>query len=194
MGIVAKGAGRRFARRLCALCCLAVIAGVVLAAAVPPGPSSPASPASAPSATEQQQQPAGGGRLADVVASRLRERVREAGALGTELLAQGASAAAAAIGQLEASRIPSHEGTAAHAASSARAQLAGKAPPRLRVCGSPAVDGYAHVNASCLEASPTAAGHSAQEVLECYTEEGADYDGLAVRWGIGNTMQTAAEW
>jgi hypothetical protein len=25
-----------------------------------------------------------------------------------------------------------------------------------RVCGSPAVDGYAHVNATCLEQSPTA--------------------------------------
>ncbi|CAI7781205.1 unnamed protein product [Closterium sp. NIES-54] len=27
--------------------------------------------------------------------------------------------------------------------------------PLERVCGSPAVDGYAHVNATCLEASPT---------------------------------------
>lgn len=56
-----------------------------------------------------------------------------------------------------------------------------------RVCGSPAVDGYAHVNASCLAASPTARWyrqHMGKDVqwseLVAHIEHRADFDGLAV--------------
>jgi len=63
-----------------------------------------------------------------------------------------------------------------------------------RACGSPAIDGYAHVEVPCLERSPTALQYTAlvrsRERLEAHAEAGADYDGLAVRWGIGHTVPT----
>lgn len=69
-----------------------------------------------------------------------------------------------------------------------------------RVCGSPAVDGYAHVNNTCLLNSPTArwwraaaaevgvAGMAARS--QVHIERHADYDGLAVRWGIDHKMDS----
>lgn len=69
-----------------------------------------------------------------------------------------------------------------------------------RVCGSPAWDAYASVNDTCLLNSPTArwwlaardrvglAGLAAQSVI--HIEERADYDGLAVRWGIGHKKES----
>ena len=69
-------------------------------------------------------------------------------------------------------------------------------PPRRRECGSPAVDGYSHVEPSCLERSATAtqfdAAEAARMALVVWAEEGASYDGLAVAWGIGNKKPTAA--
>ena len=52
---------------------------------------------------------------------------------------------------------------------------------------------YAHVNSSCLEESPTAIWHrrwlaagGSNQDLVAHVEAGADYDGLAVEWGINN--------
>mmetsp|Transcript_18462 Transcript_18462/g.44105 ORF Transcript_18462/g.44105 Transcript_18462/m.44105 type:complete len:271 (-) Transcript_18462:395-1207(-) len=69
-----------------------------------------------------------------------------------------------------------------------------------RVCGSPAVDGYSHVVPSCLENSPTAqwwiawrkSGGRLQDLI-VHMEPEADYDGLAVGWGINNKKATAEE-
>lgn len=66
-----------------------------------------------------------------------------------------------------------------------------------RVCGSPAVDGYAHVEPDCLKRSPTAQWWAKQnpqpEDLDIHIERRADYDGLAVAWGIDNKKQSAEE-
>jgi hypothetical protein len=66
-----------------------------------------------------------------------------------------------------------------------------------RLCGSPAIDGYAHVDSDCLERSPTQLaylGYLADGmVLDGHREEGLDLDGLGVRWGIGHTKQTWRE-
>lgn len=68
---------------------------------------------------------------------------------------------------------------------------------RRRECGSPAVDGYAKVNLTCLAMSATArefdASTTGREKLVVHTEEHASYDGIAVRWGIHHTTQTAHE-
>ena len=52
-----------------------------------------------------------------------------------------------------------------------------------RVCGSPAVDGYAHVKPECLETSPTnlwwQVNKPKPDDLDIHIERGADYDGLA---------------
>jgi len=68
---------------------------------------------------------------------------------------------------------------------------------RRRECGSPAVDGYAKVNLTCLAMSVTArefdASTTGRERLVVHAEEHASYDGVAVRWGIHHTTQTAAE-
>lgn len=60
---------------------------------------------------------------------------------------------------------------------------AAQAALSTRVCGSPAVDGYAHVKPDCLEASPTAKWwreyKPKPEDLDIHIERGADYDGLA---------------
>ncbi|GMH42732.1 hypothetical protein BSKO_10651 [Bryopsis sp. KO-2023] len=73
-----------------------------------------------------------------------------------------------------------------------------------RVCGSPAVDAYAHVDYQCLLDSPTgvkyvefynaslAAGKEVPEWGTVYLEN-ADIDGIAVGWGIGNTKATGRE-
>ncbi|KAG2499241.1 hypothetical protein HYH03_002820 [Edaphochlamys debaryana] len=69
-----------------------------------------------------------------------------------------------------------------------------------RVCGSPAIDGYAHVVPKCLEDSPTAqwwnayyAGGGKQGDLVVHIEKQADYDGLAVFWGINNKKNSVEE-
>lgn len=68
----------------------------------------------------------------------------------------------------------------------------------LRVCGSPATDGYSHVDEACLHASPVARwwrdarAQLGPEVLAAemrvHVDRHADYDGVAVRWGIGHTQ------
>ncbi|KAL3920987.1 MAG: hypothetical protein SGPRY_005057 [Prymnesium sp.] len=59
-----------------------------------------------------------------------------------------------------------------------------------RECGSPAIDGYSHVDPRCFELSQTATlYHQLLEnatVLEAAHELSADYDGLGVHWGIGH--------
>ena len=70
-----------------------------------------------------------------------------------------------------------------------------------RACGSPAIDGYSHVDTDCLDRSPTAAayvahlasGADARAHLVRAPEQRADYDGLGVRWGIGNKKATWQE-
>ncbi|EFN55718.1 hypothetical protein CHLNCDRAFT_134029 [Chlorella variabilis] len=66
-----------------------------------------------------------------------------------------------------------------------------------RVCGRPAVDGYAHVVPSCLEESPTnkwwQENKPQPDDLDIHIERHADYDGLAVGWGIGNTKGSIEE-
>lgn len=69
-----------------------------------------------------------------------------------------------------------------------------------RVCGSPATDGYAHVDDKCLLNSPTArwyrdwvAGGGRPEALVVHLEPAADIDGIAVKWGINNKYRTAEE-
>lgn len=68
---------------------------------------------------------------------------------------------------------------------------------RKRECGSPAIDGYAHVNATCLLRSATAreydASAEARAALEASIETHASYDGIAVRWGINHTVDSAEE-
>lgn len=68
---------------------------------------------------------------------------------------------------------------------------------RKRECGSPAIDGYAHVNATCLLRSATArdydASAEARAALETSIETHASYDGIAVRWGINHTVDSAEE-
>mmetsp|Transcript_16133 Transcript_16133/g.22284 ORF Transcript_16133/g.22284 Transcript_16133/m.22284 type:complete len:350 (-) Transcript_16133:166-1215(-) len=68
--------------------------------------------------------------------------------------------------------------------------------PRTRECGSPAVDGYAHVEPRCLERSRTAIEHPKDPQdrvkLEVHVETAADFDGLAVVWGLGFKQPSAA--
>eukprot|EP00854_Cymbomonas_tetramitiformis_P001395 gene1395-1998_t len=71
----------------------------------------------------------------------------------------------------------------------------GSAPPRTRECGSPAVGAYAHVDIPCLESSITAKDHPTDPTerlrMAAHIEDHADYDGLAVVWGIGNKKPSA---
>eukprot|EP00899_Mesostigma_viride_P015426 jgi/Mesvir1/23885/Mv10674-RA.1 len=110
--------------------------------------------------------------------------------------------------------VPGHAARAAAAmgaqgSGGAAVTAAGVLPPLPRVCGSPAVDGYAHVDPSCFERSPTfkewqvdrertklagsAGPGSVGMGYREYLEQAADYDGLGVRWGIGHTKQSAQE-
>ncbi|KAL1524179.1 hypothetical protein AB1Y20_019088 [Prymnesium parvum] len=62
-----------------------------------------------------------------------------------------------------------------------------------RACGSPAIDGYAHVDPKCVQRSPTAQLYNellanGSELIGTH-ELNADYDGLGVHWGIGHTKQ-----
>jgi hypothetical protein len=54
-----------------------------------------------------------------------------------------------------------------------------------RVCGSPAIDGYAHVDIECLRRSPTALwwlrARPTEEELVTHIERRADYDGNDAR-------------
>ena len=59
---------------------------------------------------------------------------------------------------------------------------------------------YAHVDPSCLETSPTSRWHQRYEAaggrhedLVAHVEERADYDGLAVRWGINHKTDSVEE-
>ena len=60
-----------------------------------------------------------------------------------------------------------------------------------------AVDGYAHVDPKCFLNSPTARTFgkllSAGTPLVAFADQAADYDGLGVRWGIGNKKATWQE-
>mmetsp|Transcript_3293 Transcript_3293/g.8232 ORF Transcript_3293/g.8232 Transcript_3293/m.8232 type:complete len:365 (+) Transcript_3293:241-1335(+) len=66
-----------------------------------------------------------------------------------------------------------------------------------RHCGSPAIDGYANVVPSCLDNSTEAQVYLSllrEGVrLEAHAEEGADFDGLGVRWGIGHKKANWSE-
>jgi len=68
---------------------------------------------------------------------------------------------------------------------------------RERECGSPAIDGYAHVNMTCLISSATNrefdVSREARERQVVWIEENASYDGIAVRWGIHHTTNSATE-
>ena len=68
---------------------------------------------------------------------------------------------------------------------------------RVRECGSPAIDGYAKVNLTCMAESATArewdGSKEARARLEARVEPHASYDGIAVRWGINHTVKTAEE-
>ena len=68
---------------------------------------------------------------------------------------------------------------------------------RVRECGSPAVDGYAHVNMTCLIESATNVefdvSAAAREASVAWIEHHASYDGIAVRWGIHHTANTVEE-
>ena len=68
---------------------------------------------------------------------------------------------------------------------------------RKRECGSPAIDGYAHVEPTCLVNSTTNIEFDRAETsrLEqiAWIEKYASYDGLAVRWGIGHKAATAEQ-
>jgi len=64
----------------------------------------------------------------------------------------------------------------------------------VRECGSPAVDAYVSVDPACLGRSGTARayrwvrgreGAAGPSEWALWQEERADYDGLAVRWGVG---------
>eukprot|EP00775_Hariotina_reticulata_P013419 gene13419-13547_t len=66
-----------------------------------------------------------------------------------------------------------------------------------RTCQSPAVDAYTHINVTCLKRSPTAryyqeylaAGGHLQDMV-VHIEQHADYDGVAVRWGIKHKFKS----
>ncbi|PSC69437.1 hypothetical protein C2E20_7129 [Micractinium conductrix] len=66
-----------------------------------------------------------------------------------------------------------------------------------RACGSPAVDGYAHVKPECHQDSPAAQWYQqwqpTPDELDIWIERAADYDGLAVAWGIGNQKESIEE-
>lgn len=73
-----------------------------------------------------------------------------------------------------------------------------------RVCGSPAIDGYAHVDPECLNKSPTNTAYSQFLKMSVglgtgppdwkkITLEHSDVDGLAVGWGIGNKKESTQE-
>jgi len=64
-----------------------------------------------------------------------------------------------------------------------------------RVCGSPAIDGYAHVNETCLRQSPTATGYKKgiDPTITARIDRFADYDGIAVKWGIDNKVSSVEE-
>ena len=67
-------------------------------------------------------------------------------------------------------------------------------------CGSPAIDGYAHVNLTCLRESPTFQ-QWAEETQEgkikegrrVWVEKGVSYDGIGVKWGPHNKKDSAYE-
>jgi len=66
-----------------------------------------------------------------------------------------------------------------------------------RECGSPAIDGYSHVDPKCFESSRTAKLYHALLAqgteLAPFSEPQADYDGLGVRWGIGHKKERWAD-
>lgn len=73
-----------------------------------------------------------------------------------------------------------------------------------KVCGSPAVDGYAHVDPECLSKSPTNTAYSqflnesvrvghGPPIWRAVILNNSDVDGLAVGWGIGNKKNSAKD-
>jgi len=64
-----------------------------------------------------------------------------------------------------------------------------------RVCGSPAIDGYARVNETCLRQSPTATLYTKGKdpTITARIDRFADYDGIAVKWGIDNKVSSVEE-
>ena len=66
-----------------------------------------------------------------------------------------------------------------------------------RACGSPAIDGYSHVEPKCIAKSPTALLYKKLfeegTKLVAYHDLAADYDGLGVKWGIGHYKATWQE-
>jgi hypothetical protein len=86
--------------------------------------------------------------------------------------------------------------SAAASASAAEAADALQFLLETRVCGSPAVNFYADTSPECLLRSPTArwtlrraavvAAGGALPPLEAHLDREADYDGLAVVWGVGH--------
>lgn len=67
-----------------------------------------------------------------------------------------------------------------------------------RVCGSPAVDGYAHVKPECLEDSPTnlwwQQHKPSPDDLDIHIERLADYDGLAGALSFGTLAGLNRAW
>lgn len=67
-----------------------------------------------------------------------------------------------------------------------------------RVCGSPAVDGYAHVEPPCLEGSPTnkwwQENKPRPDDLDIWIEREADYDGLAGKGFAAPSVSRARGW
>lgn len=109
------------------------------------------------------------------------------------------AAASPAAVATEAGAAP-HLGAAAAQPAAAAAESGLQQLLSQRVCGSPAVDGYAHVEPKCLYSSPAAkwwkeweAGGGQRQDLVVHIEKSADYDGLAVAWGIGNTKASVEE-
>ena len=67
-------------------------------------------------------------------------------------------------------------------------------------CGSPAIDGYAHVNLTCLRESPTFQQWAEEthegkvkEGRRVWVEKGVSYDGIGVKWGPHNKKVLAYE-
>ena len=64
-------------------------------------------------------------------------------------------------------------------------------------CGSPAIDGYKHVNLTCLSESSTMADWIARgesnDGYAVWMERGASYDGIGVKWGPHNKKDSPYE-
>ena len=107
------------------------------------------------------------------------------------LLQRGGGPGAAALGAPRGGRRGGGGGGPEAAAAAAFGAL-------VRECGSPAADAYVSADPGCLGRSGTARAYrrvreGAAGRLEwaLWQEERADYDGLAVRWGVGWKQESA---